>query len=252
MEENIAYRLEGKVTSADVENVAKMANAHEFVSKFPKMYQTFIGERGLRLSGGQKQRIAIARALLMNPRILPLDEAASTLDAESEYLVQDAMDSLMKRRTVLVTAHRLSTVKSADTVVVISEGQIVEIGSHEEVHNQDDIYTTLFPLHFMLYITDGKKLLSSLLGVVYIPVGGSIPNTEQKNLAFGVAARMVHPITGYSVVESLTKAPKYATAIAKILEQDNYFKRVGTREKIAKNISMLSIDGEGDLYVDIP
>ncbi|KAL2462015.1 ABC transporter B family member 27 [Abeliophyllum distichum] len=99
IEENIAYGLDGKASSIDIENAAKMANAHDFVSKFAEKYQTYVGERGVRLSGGQKQRIAIARALLMNPRILLLDEATSALDAESEYLVQDAMDSLMKGRT---------------------------------------------------------------------------------------------------------------------------------------------------------
>ncbi|KAF6157050.1 hypothetical protein GIB67_041511 [Kingdonia uniflora] len=133
--ENIAYRLEGKATSADVENVTKMANAHEFISKFPKKYQTFVGECGLRLSVGQEQRIAIVRALAMNPRILLLDEATSTLDAEGEYLVQDAMDSLMKRSTVLVIAHKVLIVKCADTVIVILEGQIVESCSHEELLN---------------------------------------------------------------------------------------------------------------------
>ncbi|OVA00822.1 ABC transporter [Macleaya cordata] len=143
VEENIAYGFEGKASSTDVENAAKMANAHDFISKFPEKYQTFVGERGLRLSGGQKQRIAIARALLMNPRILLLDEATSALDAESEYLVQDAMDSLMKGRTVLVIAHRLSTVKSADTVAVISDGQIVESGTHDELLGKDGIYTAL-------------------------------------------------------------------------------------------------------------
>ncbi|XP_070048181.1 ABC transporter B family member 27 isoform X3 [Nicotiana tomentosiformis] len=121
----------------------KMANAHDFVESFPDKYQTVVGERGLRLSGGQKQRIAIARALLMDPRVLLLDEATSALDAESEYLVQDAMDSLMRGRTVLVIAHRLSTVKSADIVAVVSDGQIVESGSHHQLLVMDGIYTAL-------------------------------------------------------------------------------------------------------------
>ncbi|XP_010257994.1 PREDICTED: ABC transporter B family member 25 [Nelumbo nucifera] len=143
VEENIAYGFDGKASSTDIENAAKMANAHEFVSKFPDKYKTFVGERGVRLSGGQKQRIAIARALLMNPKILLLDEATSALDAESEYLVQDAMDSLMKGRTVLVIAHRLSTVQSANSVAVISDGQIVERGTHDELLSKDGIYTAL-------------------------------------------------------------------------------------------------------------
>ncbi|KAH1132373.1 hypothetical protein GLYMA_05G019400v4 [Glycine max] len=143
IEENIAYGFDGKVNDVDIENAAKMANAHEFISKFPEKYQTFVGERGVRLSGGQKQRIAIARALLMDPKILLLDEATSALDAESEYLVQDAMESLMKGRTVLVIAHRLSTVKTADTVAVISDGQVVERGNHEELLNKNGVYTAL-------------------------------------------------------------------------------------------------------------
>ncbi|XP_058070486.1 ABC transporter B family member 25 isoform X1 [Magnolia sinica] len=143
VEENIAYGFDGKASYAEIENAAKMANAHEFVSKFSDKYKTHVGERGVRLSGGQKQRIAIARALLMNPRVLLLDEATSALDAESEYLVQDAMDSLMKGRTVLVIAHRLSTVKSADTVAVISDGQIAESGSHDELLDKNGIYTAL-------------------------------------------------------------------------------------------------------------
>ncbi|CAN4088352.1 unnamed protein product [Withania somnifera] len=143
IEENIAYGLGGKASSDTIEKAAKMANAHEFISKFPEKYQTHVGERGLRLSGGQKQRIAIARALLMNPTILLLDEATSALDAESEYLVQDAMDSLMQGRTVLVIAHRLSTVKSANTVAVVSDGQIVESGTHDDLLNKNGIYTAL-------------------------------------------------------------------------------------------------------------
>ncbi|KAG7986479.1 hypothetical protein I3843_03G083200 [Carya illinoinensis] len=143
VEENIAYGINGRASSTEIETVAKMANAHEFIEKFPEKYRTVVGERGLRLSGGQKQRVAIARALLMNPKVLLLDEATSALDAESEYLVQDAMDSLMRGRTVLVIAHRLSTVKSADSVAVISDGQIAESGTHEELLSEGGIYTAL-------------------------------------------------------------------------------------------------------------
>ncbi|XVF60703.1 hypothetical protein PTKIN_Ptkin08bG0069700 [Pterospermum kingtungense] len=143
IEENIAFGCNGNASGAEIESVAKMANAHEFIEKFPEKYQTVVGERGLRLSGGQKQRIAIARALLMNPRVLLLDEATSALDAESEFLVQDAMDSLMAGRTVLVIAHRLSTVQSADSVAVISDGQIAESGTHEELLRENGIYTAL-------------------------------------------------------------------------------------------------------------
>ncbi|KAK1416084.1 hypothetical protein QVD17_31872 [Tagetes erecta] len=143
IEENIAYGLNGKASEEEIEKAAKMANAHDFVSKFPEKYKTFVGERGVRLSGGQKQRVAIARALLMNPKILLLDEATSALDAESEYLVQDAMESLMKGRTVLVIAHRLSTVQSANTVAVVSDGKIVEQGTHDDLLSKDGIYTAL-------------------------------------------------------------------------------------------------------------
>jgi len=141
--ENISYGLNGSVTPADIERVSMMANAHEFISKFPEAYQTEVGERGVRLSGGQKQRIAIARALLMDARVLLLDEATSALDAESEYLVQDAMDRLMKGRTVLVIAHRLSTVQSADTVAVITEGRVAEQGSHSQLLKSNGIYAAL-------------------------------------------------------------------------------------------------------------
>ncbi|KAL1202790.1 ABC transporter B family member 27 [Cardamine amara subsp. amara] len=143
VEENIAYGFDGEASLSDIENAAKMANAHEFIEAFPDKYKTVVGERGLRLSGGQKQRIAIARALLTNPSVLLLDEATSALDAESEYLVQDAMDSLMAGRTVLVIAHRLSTVKTADCVAVISDGQVAEKGTHDELLSLNGIYTNL-------------------------------------------------------------------------------------------------------------
>ncbi|XP_034706405.1 ABC transporter B family member 27-like [Vitis riparia] len=143
VEENIAYGFDGKASSSEIENAAKMANAHDFIANFPEKYRTVVGERGLRLAGGQKQRIAIARALLMDPRVLLLDEATSALDAESEYLVQDAMESLMRGRTVLVIAHRLSTVKTADIVAVICDGRIAESGNHEELLSKNGIYTGL-------------------------------------------------------------------------------------------------------------
>ncbi|CAE6205685.1 unnamed protein product [Arabidopsis arenosa] len=143
VEENIAYGFDGEASFSDIENAAKMANAHEFIEAFPDKYNTVVGERGLRLSGGQKQRIAIARALLTNPSVLLLDEATSALDAESEFLVQDAMDSLMAGRTVLVIAHRLSTVKTADCVAVISDGEVAEKGTHNELLSLNGIYTNL-------------------------------------------------------------------------------------------------------------
>ncbi|KAI5080507.1 hypothetical protein GOP47_0003690 [Adiantum capillus-veneris] len=140
--ENISYGARG-ISDIEIERAAVMANAHEFISNFREGYKTHVGERGIRLSGGQKQRIAIARALLMDPRILLLDEATSALDAESEFLVQDAMDRLMKGRTVLVIAHRLSTVQSADTVAVVDGGRIAEKGTHNELLEKNGIYAAL-------------------------------------------------------------------------------------------------------------
>ncbi len=130
--DNILYGREG-ATREEVEAAAAAANAHDFVSGFPDGYETLVGERGVQLSGGQKQRVAIARAVLKNPRILILDEATSALDAESEHLVKEALDRLMKDRTTLVIAHRLSTVKDADRVVVIDGGKVSQIGTHDEL-----------------------------------------------------------------------------------------------------------------------
>jgi len=126
--------------------VAEMANAHEFIEAFPNKYDTLVGEHGVRLSGGQRQRVAIARALLKSPQILVLDEATSALDSESEYLVKKALDGLLKQRagrTVLVIAHRLSTVKSADEVVVVQKGQAVERGTHDVLVAKDGLYKKL-------------------------------------------------------------------------------------------------------------
>jgi len=129
---NIGYGRPG-ATQADIEHAARMAQAHEFVAALPDGYATPVGERGVKLSGGQRQRLAIARAFLKDPPILILDEATSDLDAESEFLVQQALGELMKNRTVLVIAHRLATVKHADRVVVVHGGRIAEVGTHEEL-----------------------------------------------------------------------------------------------------------------------
>jgi subfamily B ATP-binding cassette protein MsbA len=141
---NIAYASPG-ASQADIEAAARVAHAHEFILAQPKGYETRIGERGQKLSGGQRQRIAIARALLKNAPILILDEATSALDAESEQLVQDALIALMRHRTAFVIAHRLSTVRRADKIVVIEKGRIVEIGQHDELlARPDGVYAKLY------------------------------------------------------------------------------------------------------------
>ncbi len=145
--ENIRYGRPG-ATDAEVEAAAKVANAHGFIAGFPEGYQTLVGERGIQLSGGQKQRIAIARAVLKDPKILILDEATSALDAENEALVQEALERLMRGRTTLVIAHRLSTVKGADRVVVIDGGQAVQAGSHAALVTQEGLYKRLVERQF--------------------------------------------------------------------------------------------------------
>ena len=145
--ENIRYANQ----NASVEEVieaAKKANAHEFIEKLEQGYETEIGERGIKLSGGQKQRISIARAILENPQILILDEATSALDNESEQLVQDALEKLMKGKTTFVIAHRLSTIINSDKIVVIQQGEIRETGTHEELLNKDGIYKSLYNKSF--------------------------------------------------------------------------------------------------------
>ena len=147
IKENIAY---GKfdATDEEIEDAAKKANIHEFIKKLPDGYDTNVGERGVKLSGGQKQRISIARAFLKNPPILILDEATSALDNATEMLIQEALNDLAVGRTTLVVAHRLSTVKNADEIIVVTSEGITERGTHDELIANDKLYKTLYEYQF--------------------------------------------------------------------------------------------------------
>jgi subfamily B ATP-binding cassette protein MsbA len=148
--DNIAY---GKLdaTQAEIEAAARAANAHDFVSRLPAGYDTLVGERGMKLSGGERQRIAIARAILKNPRVLILDEATSSLDSESEYAVQEALERLMRDRTTFVIAHRLSTITNADKIVVLANGCVMEQGTHEGLlAREGGLYRRMYAVQFRL------------------------------------------------------------------------------------------------------
>lgn len=161
MKENILYgRLDA--TDEEIIDAAKKANIHDYIMSLPEKYETQIGERGVRLSGGQKQRLSIARVFLKNPAILILDEATSALDNTTEILIQNALDELCKGRTTLVVAHRLSTIKNADEIIVIANGTIKEQGSHEDLIEKNGIYARLYNLQFRN--SDTKYLNDELEG----------------------------------------------------------------------------------------
>ena len=142
---NIAFAMHDASEEKVIE-AAKIANAHEFIVDLENGYHTFIGDRGSKLSGGQRQRLSIARAVLKNPPVLILDEATSSLDTESERLVQDALEKLLKNRTSIVIAHRLSTIQHADEIIVLQKGEIVERGKHAELIEKNGIYKKLCEL----------------------------------------------------------------------------------------------------------
>ncbi len=154
--ENIRYGRRD-ASDAEVVEAAKQAHCHDFIEKLPEKYNTYVGERGVKLSGGERQRVAIARALLKNAPILVLDEATSSLDSESEALIQDALEILMQGKTVVVIAHRLSTIMKMDRIIVVEKGSIAAQGTHLELVNQDGLYRKLWSIQAGGFIGDGHK-----------------------------------------------------------------------------------------------
>jgi len=162
VKENIRF-ARPDASDEDVERVSQLAHCHEFISGFPDGYDTVVGERGVKLSGGQRQRIAIARAILADPRILILDEATSSLDSESEALIQAGLASLREGRTTFVIAHRLSTIRSADQILVLEAGEIIERGSHAELMAAAGRYRELHDQQYAweenVYVNPGEDYL---------------------------------------------------------------------------------------------
>ena len=145
--DNIQFGNEN-ATEQDIFRAADIANATDFIDSFPKKYDTLVGEKGTKVSGGQKQRIAIARAIIKNPDILILDEATSALDSKAEKKIKEAIDNVVKGRTVIIIAHRLSTIQNADRIIVFDSGKIVEIGNHKELINLNGKYKQLSEMQF--------------------------------------------------------------------------------------------------------
>jgi subfamily B ATP-binding cassette protein MsbA len=164
VKENIAFTKPG-ATDDEIRHVAKIANAHEFIEGFPQGYDTIVGERGVKLSGGQRQRVAIARAILADPRVLILDEATSSLDSESEHLIQEGLRRLRAGRTTFVIAHRLSTITSADQILVLEHGEIVERGTHAQLLELGGRYRDLYRRQYQLesdrFINPGEEIAAT-------------------------------------------------------------------------------------------
>jgi subfamily B ATP-binding cassette protein MsbA len=164
VKDNIGFTKPG-ASDEEIMAVAKIANAHDFIMDFPQQYDTIVGERGVKLSGGQRQRVAIARAILADPRVLILDEATSSLDSESEHLIQEGLRRLRAGRTTFVIAHRLSTITSADQILVMEKGEIVERGTHQQLialgGRYRDLYNRQFQLEQDQFINPGEEIAAT-------------------------------------------------------------------------------------------
>jgi ATP-binding cassette, subfamily B, bacterial len=176
--ENIRYGLPADEEA--VRRAARAAHAAEFLERLPEGYGTFLGERGVRLSGGQRQRIAIARAVLRDPALLLLDEATSALDAESEHLVQQALETLMAGRTTIVIAHRLATVRRVDRILVLDGGRVVASGTHEELLAQGGLYARLAALQFRDFPHASAEADSGFRGSHDLPEGAQAPASSPR------------------------------------------------------------------------
>ena len=175
--ENVGYARPG-ATLDEIKDACRVAHCDEFIDEFPEGYDTVVGERGIKLSGGQRQRVSIARAILLNPRILILDEATSSLDSESEQMIQDGLKRLRAGRTTFVIAHRLSTIRSADQILVLEAGEIVERGTHQELLELNGRYRQLYDKQYAFetdrYINPGEDFTPDQeRPVVEVPRGGT-------------------------------------------------------------------------------
>jgi subfamily B ATP-binding cassette protein MsbA len=170
--ENVGYARPG-ATLDDIQQACRIAHCDEFISRFPQGYETVVGERGIKLSGGQRQRVSIARAILADPRILILDEATSSLDSESEQMIQDGLRRLRSGRTTFVIAHRLSTIRSADQILVLEAGEIVERGTHEQLLAQNGRYRQLYDKQYRFetdrFINPGEDFTPEPEKVAVVP-----------------------------------------------------------------------------------